>query len=200
MQAPKSYKEVQCLVGCLVLLNKECAKAFEEFKAYSGSPKILTRPRGKEELKLYLAVSKGAASSVLIREKGKIQKPIYYATNNEAEYEAIVTGLLLAHNLGISRIVVKGDSKLVIEQIRGDCRVKNENLGKYHAKATTVVLGFYYVTFEHIPRSENEHADHLSRLATTYYEDIPRGVHIEHRERPIYEEVKMFPIGRDEED
>ncbi|GAA0138843.1 hypothetical protein LIER_00509 [Lithospermum erythrorhizon] len=109
----------------------------------------------------------------------------------------MVIGLLLAQSLGISRIVVRGDFKLVIEQIRGDCVVKNESIRKYHAKATTIVLIFDYVIFEHIPRSENEHADHLSRVTTTYYEDIPRGVHIEHREKPIHEETRMFPVGEE---
>ena len=42
-------------------------------------------------------------------------------TNNEAEYEAMITGLKLAKELGIAHLLVKGDSKLVIEQIRGDC-------------------------------------------------------------------------------
>ncbi|GAA0143269.1 hypothetical protein LIER_03993 [Lithospermum erythrorhizon] len=105
MQAPKSYKEVQRLAGCLVALNRfisrsgdrnlpffrkmrqafqeeftwddECSKAFEELKAYLGSQKIFTRPEGTEELQLYLVVSEGAVSSVLIREEEKIQKHIY---------------------------------------------------------------------------------------------------------------------------
>ncbi|GAA0138842.1 hypothetical protein LIER_00508 [Lithospermum erythrorhizon] len=109
MQAPKSYKEVQRLVGCLVALNRfisqsgdrnlpffrklrqasreeftwdeECSKSFEELKTYLGSQKILTRPEGKEELQLYLAISEGAVSSVLIREEEKIQKPIYYISH-----------------------------------------------------------------------------------------------------------------------
>ncbi|GAA0140562.1 hypothetical protein LIER_01882 [Lithospermum erythrorhizon] len=100
MHAPKSYKEVQRLVGCLLALNifisrlgdrklsffrklrqasreeflwdEECAKAFEELKDYLGSPKILTQPEGKEELQLYLAISKGSLNKVLIREEEKI--------------------------------------------------------------------------------------------------------------------------------
>ncbi|GAA0162436.1 hypothetical protein LIER_18527 [Lithospermum erythrorhizon] len=55
-----------------------CEKAFEELKDYLRSPKILTRPEGKEELQLYLAVTEGAMSSVLMREEAKVQKQIYY--------------------------------------------------------------------------------------------------------------------------
>ncbi|GAA0186490.1 hypothetical protein LIER_33778 [Lithospermum erythrorhizon] len=109
MEAPGSYKEVQWLAGCLVSLNRfisrsadrnlpflrklrqamkdelvwdeECAKPFEELKNYLLSPNILTRPEGKEELQLYLAVSKGAVSSVIIREEAKVQKPIFYVSH-----------------------------------------------------------------------------------------------------------------------
>ncbi|GAA0155088.1 hypothetical protein LIER_12904 [Lithospermum erythrorhizon] len=109
MEAPKSYKEVQRLAGCLVALNRfisrsgdqnlpffrklrqaskdefvwdeECAKSFEELKDYLRSPKILTRPEGKEELQLYLAVTNGAVSSVLVREEANVQKPTYYVNH-----------------------------------------------------------------------------------------------------------------------
>ncbi|GAA0167777.1 hypothetical protein LIER_22636 [Lithospermum erythrorhizon] len=109
MEALKSYEEVQRLAGCLVALNRfisrsgdrnlpffrklrqaskdefvwdeECAKAFEELKYYLRSPKILTRSEGKEELQLYLAITDGAVSNVLVREKANVQKPIYYVSH-----------------------------------------------------------------------------------------------------------------------
>ncbi|GAA0175284.1 hypothetical protein LIER_41888 [Lithospermum erythrorhizon] len=112
----------------------------------------------------------------------------------------MVTGLLLSRSLSITRMVVRGDSKLVIEQIRGDCSVKSGSLQIYHAKATSLTTRFDHVIFEHIPQQENEHAVHLSQLATTYYEDIPLGVHIEHRERHIYEEVGTYPTRLGKED
>ncbi|GAA0161833.1 hypothetical protein LIER_18060 [Lithospermum erythrorhizon] len=86
----------------------------------------------------------------------------FKATNNETEYETMVARLQMAKALDISRLRVRGDSKLVIEQVREDCEVKNDVLKEYHAKALLVVQGFEYVIFEHIPRTENEHADHLS--------------------------------------
>ncbi|GAA0146969.1 hypothetical protein LIER_06784 [Lithospermum erythrorhizon] len=103
MEAPKSYKEVQRLAGCMVALNwfisrsgdrnmpffrklrqdsknefvwdEECVRAFEELKEYLRSPKTLTRPEGKEELQLYLAVTEGAVSSVLVREETNLHIP-----------------------------------------------------------------------------------------------------------------------------
>ncbi|GAA0158536.1 hypothetical protein LIER_15534 [Lithospermum erythrorhizon] len=65
----------------LFLWDSECERAFEELKDYLGSPKLLTRPEGVEELQLYLAVSEGAMSSVLVREEGGTQRPIYYVSH-----------------------------------------------------------------------------------------------------------------------
>ncbi|GAA0149405.1 hypothetical protein LIER_08586 [Lithospermum erythrorhizon] len=80
----------------------------------------------------------------------------FEASNNETEYEALVAGLELAHSLGVKQILVRGDSKLIMDQIKGDCRIKNESLIKYHAKATTLAKDLTRIVFEHIPRIENE--------------------------------------------
>ncbi|GAA0162974.1 hypothetical protein LIER_39505 [Lithospermum erythrorhizon] len=85
----------------------------------------------------------------------------------------MVTGLQIAQALKIRRLLVWGDSKLVIEQIRGDYGVKSEVLMKYHTKKLNLTKGFEYLELERIPRSQNEHVDHLSRLATTYFGDLP---------------------------
>ncbi|GAA0149239.1 hypothetical protein LIER_08466 [Lithospermum erythrorhizon] len=83
---------------------------------------------------------------------------------------------------------------LVIEQIRGECGVKSEALIRYHAKALTLTKEFEYLLFEHIPRTQNEHADHLSRLTMTYFGDIPQGVHVEVREYPIHMDCSIRPV------
>ncbi|GAA0143989.1 hypothetical protein LIER_04548 [Lithospermum erythrorhizon] len=108
-EPPNSYKDMQKLTGCLVALNRfifksrernfpffknlrraskqqfhwdeECDRAFEELKEYLRSPKLLSRPEVNEELQLYLAVSDGEISNVLIREVKGTQKPIYYVSH-----------------------------------------------------------------------------------------------------------------------
>ncbi|GAA0156441.1 hypothetical protein LIER_13941 [Lithospermum erythrorhizon] len=84
-------------------------------------------------------------------------------TNNEAEYEAMVVGLTIVKSLGIGRIWVKGDSKLIIDQVKVICGVRHEPLVKYHAKAIQLAKGSKQVIFEHIPRAQNEEAEHLTR-------------------------------------
>ncbi|GAA0155891.1 hypothetical protein LIER_13512 [Lithospermum erythrorhizon] len=99
---------------------------------------------------------KGAEAGILI--KGRNGEVFEYAlrfsfesTNNEAEYEAMVTGLEIAEALEIKRLLVQGDSKLIIDHVHGYCGVKNENQGKYHSKSLSLLPGFDYVVFTHIP-------------------------------------------------
>ncbi|GAA0166164.1 hypothetical protein LIER_21385 [Lithospermum erythrorhizon] len=105
----------------------------------------------------------GAGAGVLIM--GPQEETMEYAlqfsfpvTNNEAKYEAIILGLRLVISVGIEELLVKGDSKLVIDQIKGSCWVKHEALMKYHSKAVQISQEFKRILFEHIPRTENEKA------------------------------------------
>ncbi|GAA0174280.1 hypothetical protein LIER_27705 [Lithospermum erythrorhizon] len=69
-----------------------------------------------------------------------------------------------------------------MDQVRGDCGIKNKSLVKYHAKATTLAKTFAHIIFEHIPRIENEEADLLSKLSTTYFDELPKEFFVEIRE------------------
>ncbi|GAA0138493.1 hypothetical protein LIER_00231 [Lithospermum erythrorhizon] len=212
MKAPRSHIEVQRLAGCLVALNRFISRLedrnlpfFRKLRQASKDEFTWDEEYAQtfEELKDYLSNPKGSDAGILIQGPEGLQLEYalrfsFKTTNNEAEYEAMVAGLLLAQSLNITWMVVRGDSKMVIEQIRGDCGVKSESLQKYYAKTTSLTTKFDYLVFKHIPRQENEHANHLSRLATTYYEDIPMGVDIEHREKPIHEEIRACPRGQEE--
>ncbi|GAA0184213.1 hypothetical protein LIER_31501 [Lithospermum erythrorhizon] len=66
-----------------------------------------------------------------------------------------------------------------MDQINGQCGVKNEILMKYHEKDVTMAKGFDQTIFQHVPRASNEDLDRLSQLATTYYDELPKRVYIE---------------------
>ena len=55
----------------------------------------------------------------------------FKATNNMAEYEALIFGLTQALSLGVRQLLVKGDSQLIIKQVRGDCNCNNPQLAAY---------------------------------------------------------------------
>ena len=84
------------------------------------------------------------------------------ATNNVAEYRAVIAGLELAAEHGAARVVLRSDSRLLIEQLAGRFRVKAEHLRPLHGRAKELIDGFDKVTLAHIPRELNTHADRLA--------------------------------------
>lgn len=83
------------------------------------------------------------------------------ATNNQAEYEGVILALELAGQLGAKKLELRLDSELVVRQLEGAYKVKNEALKKYYATACELVENFKSVAVTHIPRSENKLADKL---------------------------------------
>lgn len=87
------------------------------------------------------------------------------ATNNVAEYTALIVGLEEAAKLGATQVMVRGDSELIIRQMRGEYRVKNPGLRTLYEKAQTLAAKFKTIQFEHNLRHHNELADKLANLA-----------------------------------
>jgi ribonuclease HI len=87
-------------------------------------------------------------------------------SNNVAEYTAMIRGMAyLLHTGYRGQLSVRGDSQLTIKQMRGEYKVRAHRLISLHAKAVKLKGDFEAVTFEWIPREENEEADLLSRKA-----------------------------------
>lgn len=101
-----------------------------------------------------------------------IGKYIGRATNNAAEYMALIVGLREAAKLGARKLVVRGDSELVIKQMRGEYRVKTPALKDLYDQAQTLVAGFKSVSFEHNLRHHNSLADRLANLAMDRKADV----------------------------
>jgi probable phosphoglycerate mutase len=93
---------------------------------------------------------------------GEIAEGIGVATNNVAEYQAAIAGLRLAASLGAGEVVLRSDSRLLIEQLEGRFRVKNPTLQRLHQEARRVAAGFAGVSYQHVPREENKQADKLA--------------------------------------
>lgn len=89
-------------------------------------------------------------------------------TNNMAEYEACIFGLEAAIDLKIKILEVYGDSALVISQINGDWETRHPNLIPYREHVMQLIPYFDKITFEHIPREENNLADALATLASMF--------------------------------
>ena len=94
------------------------------------------------------------------------------ATNNVAEYKALITALQKAKELGAKRVVVRGDSELIIRQMNGQYRVKNADLKPLYDEAQSLLRQFDHATIDHNYRHKNALADKLANLAMDRKVDV----------------------------
>ncbi|XP_065621860.1 uncharacterized protein LOC136064257 [Quercus suber] len=116
------------------------------------------------------------------------------ATNNEAEYEGILTGLRLRKGLGARNLLVQNDSKLVIGQIRGEYEAKEERMQKYLKLTKHLTQEFERVEFLQIPRSQNRAADEVSKIASSEEAESKTDLMIEIHKNPSIEEILTFAV------
>ena len=87
------------------------------------------------------------------------------ATNNVAEYRALLAALEWAKRHGCGGLHVRSDSLLLVQQMLGNYKVKNAGLQPLHAQARALAHAIGRVTFEHVGRALNAHADRLANTA-----------------------------------
>ena len=106
------------------------------------------------------------------------------ATNNEAEYEALLEGMTMVRRMGGKPIKLFSDSRLVVGQVKGEFEVKDERMRGYLSQVKIMQTKFESFSLLHIPRSGNEHADSLATLATSSAQNLPRIILVEDLHRP----------------
>jgi|SRR5579862_1045723 len=106
-----------------------------------------------------------ASGAVIVAPSGDVVQEVgsYLgtATNNVAEWTALLLGLEAAADRGIRRLAVRMDSELVVKQLRGEYRVKHADLQPLHRRALALLRRFEHVDVRHIPRKQNALADRL---------------------------------------
>ncbi|XP_056847422.1 uncharacterized protein LOC130498094 [Raphanus sativus] len=90
----------------------------------------------------------------------------FKATNNEAEYEALIAGLTLAKQMGVEDIQVFSDSQLIISQVQGDYQAKDLSMVRYLSVAKRLLDRFRHCKLTQIPREHNSKADALANLGS----------------------------------
>jgi len=98
------------------------------------------------------------ADGEVLQEKGKT---IGSATNNVAEYRALLLGIELAAALGASELELVGDSELIVRQVKGEYKVKDRALRELHAQAKQALEPFEHWSIRHVRREQNADADRL---------------------------------------
>ena len=115
---------------------------------------------------------------------GKSLKLDFSATNNEAEYEALLMGIAMVQRMGGKSIKVFSDSRLVVGQVKGEFEAKDKRMQGYLSQVKCLQSKFDSFDLLHIPRNGNAHADSLSMLATSSAQNLPRVILFEDLYKP----------------
>ncbi|GKV11390.1 hypothetical protein SLEP1_g22653 [Rubroshorea leprosula] len=184
MGQPKSVKDIQRLTGRVAALyrfiSKLANKCLPFFKIMSG---------------------KGSGTGALLigpdgyRSEHAL-KFNFNATNNMAEYEALLLGLQLALELKISAIQVYSDSQLVVNQTNSICEVVDPVMVKYAALVAELKCKFQKFCLSKIPRTENEQADSLSKFASDSSLSS-RSIFVEVLDEPSFMKPRVMEISTD---
>jgi ribonuclease HI len=107
----------------------------------------------------------------------------YKASNNGAEYKALIHGLRIIVSLGIKRLIAYGDSKVVIDQVNKACDVKKETVNTYCVEVRKLEDHFEGLEFHHVSRDNNVAGDVLSKLGSKRAL-VPAGVFVQDLRKP----------------
>jgi len=106
------------------------------------------------------------AGAVIYKNGEEIWSNSYFvsnsATNNVAEYFGLIRGLKRAIKMKINSLIIKGDSQLIIKQMKGEYQVKSESMIELYNIAKELENQFENISYEHVYRKYNKRADYLS--------------------------------------
>ncbi|GJV69913.1 reverse transcriptase domain-containing protein [Tanacetum coccineum] len=122
----------------------------------------------------------------------------FEATNNEAEYEALIAGLRIAEQIGIKNLQAHVDSRLVANQVNGSYIAKESGMVQYLNKVKTIAKSFKEFSIKQIPRSENKKADALSKIASTSFAHLSKQVLVEELKEKSINEKEILDVVEEE--
>ncbi|GJZ89355.1 reverse transcriptase domain-containing protein [Tanacetum coccineum] len=122
----------------------------------------------------------------------------FEATNNEAEYEALIAGLRIAEQMGIKNLQANVDSRLVANQVNGSYVAKESGMIQYLKKVKTLASNFKEFSIKQVPRSENKKADALSKIASTSFAHLSKQVLVEELKEKSIHEKEILAIVEEE--
>ncbi|XP_043714611.1 uncharacterized protein Mb2253c-like [Telopea speciosissima] len=108
----------------------------------------------------------------------------FLASNNEAEYEALIAGLRTARAIQVKRLAIRADSQLIVNQVNGDYEAKDDRMATYLKEAKKLVSSFETFEISRVPRRKNKKADVLSRLSKEELAQLDGSVYIKQLDAP----------------
>ncbi|XP_068503913.1 uncharacterized protein [Phaseolus vulgaris] len=91
----------------------------------------------------------------------------FKANNNQAEYEALIAGMLLAKEMGAKELLAKSDSLLVASQVTGEYQAKDPQMAAYLEYVQVLKESFEVFEIVHVPKEQNARVDLLAKLASS---------------------------------
>ena len=118
----------------------------------------------------------------------------FLATNNEAEYEALLEGMSIVHRMGGRSVTMFSNSRLVVGQVKSELEAKDERMRGYFTRVQHLQKNFEFFDLQHLPRGGNTHFYSLATLATSSAQNLPRIILVEDFGRPLGEKRKMVYV------
>ncbi|GJR24188.1 reverse transcriptase domain-containing protein [Tanacetum coccineum] len=122
----------------------------------------------------------------------------FEATNNEAEYEALIADLRIAEQMGVKNLQAHVDSRLVANQVNSSYIAKEPGMVQYLNKVKTLAKSFKEFSIKQIPRSENKKADALSKIASTSFAHLSKQVLVEELKEKSINEKEILDVVEEE--
>ncbi|GJU13969.1 reverse transcriptase domain-containing protein [Tanacetum coccineum] len=122
----------------------------------------------------------------------------FEATNNEAEYEALIAGLRIAEQMGVKNLQANVDSRLVANQVNGSYVAKESGMVQYLEKVKGLTSNFKEFSIKQVPRSENKKADALSKIASTSFAHLSKQVLVEELKEKSINEKEVLAVVEEE--
>nr|GEW49111.1 reverse transcriptase domain-containing protein [Tanacetum cinerariifolium] len=122
------------------------------------------------------------------------------ATNNEAEYEALIYRLRIAEQMGVKNLQENVDSRLVANQVNGTHVAKETNMIGYLEKVKALTESFKAFSIKQIPRSKNKKTDALSKIASTSFTHLSKQVLVEELKEKSISEIEILAVVEEEGD
>ena len=133
---------------------------------------------------------KGSGVGLVLKSPKKviIEKSLrldFSASSNEFKYEVLMMGMAMVQRMGGKSVKVFSDSRLVINQVKGEFEAKDERMQGYLSQVKCLQSEFESFDLLHIPKSGNAHADSLAMLATSSAQNLSRVILVEDLYKPI---------------
>ncbi|GKA49383.1 reverse transcriptase domain-containing protein [Tanacetum coccineum] len=147
----------------------------------------------------------GCGAGVILTDPGGVEFTYtlrfqFEATNNKAEYEALIAELRIAEKIGVQNLEVNVDSKLVANQVNGTYIAKETDMIKYLEKVKELASTFQAFLIKQVPRSENKKADALSKTVSTNFAHLSKQVLVEELKEKSKNEREVLAVVEEEGD